>query len=129
MTTRALICDDDEFIVRLVSDILAAHGIEVTVAHDGVEAIRLFTAQTPDLVIIDFLMPWMDGLKVIQHIRQGTAKPDVPVILMSAISRAQIEDQDTPHFADYFIAKPFKVKKMERLVEEVLERIRATKST
>ena len=129
MTIRALICDDDEFILRIVSDLLSSRGIEVTIAHDGVEAIRMFATQPPDLVIIDFLMPWMDGLKVIQHIRQSGPRRNVPIILMSAISRAQIEDENTAHFADHFIAKPFKVKRMERLVEEALQKIKASKST
>jgi DNA-binding response OmpR family regulator len=120
MPLKALVCDDDTPIRNMVRDMLEAQGVEVIEAKDGQEALTVFMKEGIDLVIIDFLMPKVDGLQVIRNIRLSGERANVPVVLMSAISRSQILGDHPDLGPDHYINKPFKPKKMAKLLERVL---------
>ncbi len=124
MPLRALVCDDDTPIRNMVRDMLETHGFEVIEAKDGQQALSVFMKENIDLVIIDFLMPKVDGLQVIRNIRLSGERARVPVVLMSAISRSQILGDNPDLGPDYYINKPFKPKKMAKLIERVLRTLR-----
>jgi len=121
MPLKALVCDDDTPIRNMVSDMLQAQGVEVLEAKDGQEALSMFMKERIDLVVIDFLMPKVDGLQVIRNIRLSGERSRVPVVMMSAISKSQIMGDHPDLGPDYYINKPFKPKKMAKLLERVLK--------
>jgi chemotaxis protein histidine kinase CheA len=86
---RVLVADDSRVICDLVREILAGEGLEVTTAHDGVEAIALFDASPPDLVLSDVEMPKMDGLGLLGEIRRRSST--LPVIMLT--TRGSVEDR------------------------------------
>ena len=121
MSLKALVCDDDTPIRNMVGDMLKAQGVEVIEAKDGQEALSVFMKEKIDLVVIDFLMPKVDGLQVIRNIRLSGERARVPVVMMSAISKSQIMGDHPDLGPDHYINKPFKPKKMAKLLERVLK--------
>jgi CheY-like chemotaxis protein len=107
MVPTVLVVDDEKFIVELIADILAEEGYEVSCAGDGFEAEQVIDRNPPDLVIADLMMPRMDGVELIQHIRQRPER--IEVLLLSAVRKPG--NLDVP-----FLPKPFDV---DELVETV----------
>lgn len=79
---QILIVDDESDFIEIMSAIVASWGYEVSTAKDGKEALEILKAKKPDIIVLDYLMPGMDGVEVLKHIR-GKDK-DVPVIMFTA---------------------------------------------
>lgn len=102
---RLLLVDDDILVSGTIALVLEDAGHEVQVAHDGVGAFRLFKTAEFDLVIADFRMPFADGASLVDMIRNGEYRNDVPVIIMSgAVPREEALDKLN---VQAFIGKPF----------------------
>lgn len=116
---KILIADDEERIVKLVSDFLTASGYEVVCAADGREALDLFEKVGADLAIIDIMMPEIDGWAVTREIRK---KSDIPIIMLSA--RAEEFDLLTGFESgiDEYVTKPFSPAVLVKRVEALLKR-------
>ena len=116
---KILIADDEERIVKLVSDFLTASGYEVVCAADGREALDLFEKTGADLAIIDIMMPEIDGWAVTREIRK---KSDIPIIMLSA--RAEEFDLLTGFESgiDEYVTKPFSPAVLVKRVEALLKR-------
>jgi CheY-like chemotaxis protein len=120
MAIRALVCDDDAPIRHMVRDILESRGVEVLEAVDGLEALAIFSKEHVDLVVTDFLMPRVDGMQVVRGIRLAGERGQVPLVLMSAISRGHILEGQPDIVPDFYVNKPFKPKKMAKLLDRIL---------
>ena len=116
---KILSADDEERIVKLVSDFLTASGYEVVCAADGKEALELFDKTGADLAIIDIMMPEVDGWAVTREIRK---KSDIPIIMLSA--RAEEFDLLTGFESgiDEYVTKPFSPAVLVKRVEALLKR-------
>ena len=116
---KILIADDEERIVKLVSDFLTASGYDVVCAADGREALDLFEKTGSDLAIIDIMMPEIDGWAVTREIRK---KSDIPIIMLSA--RAEEFDLLTGFESgiDEYVTKPFSPAVLVKRVEALLKR-------
>lgn len=116
---KILIADDEERIVKLVSDFLTASGYDVVCAADGREALDLFEKTGADLAIIDIMMPEIDGWAVTREIRK---KSDIPIIMLSA--RAEEFDLLTGFESgiDEYVTKPFSPAVLVKRVEALLKR-------
>jgi two-component system, OmpR family, response regulator ResD len=125
MPITALVCDDDTSYRSVVRDILEGSGVRVVEARDGQEAMSVFMKEDIDLVVTDFLMPKVDGLQMIRNIRLSGDRGQVPVVLMSAISKSQILADHPELGPDHYINKPFKPKKMAKLLERVLHSLKS----
>ena len=79
-----LICDDDELLTELLEHRLGQRGYRTTVVRDGGEALASLTANPPDAVIMESMLPVHDGHEVLRHIRESSALKDLPVIILSA---------------------------------------------
>lgn len=107
MPRKILAVDDEKNIVKLVQMNLERHGFQVIAAYDGKEALQKIQDEKPDLVILDVMMPHMDGFEVLQTMRRNAATRDIPVIMLTAKS------QDTDVFrgwqsgVDLYLTKPF----------------------
>ncbi len=114
---RVLIIDDDVQLCRLVEIILTKEGATVFAASGGVVGLRKLYEIRPDLVILDVMMPQMDGWDVLDHIRRMT---DVPVIMLTVLDGTENEVRALHCGADDFITKPFDPRALVARVEAVL---------
>ncbi len=120
MAQTILVVDDEPHIVRLVRAYLEEAGFRVVTASDGQEALYVARHEKPDLVVLDVLMPRMDGLEFTRHIRR---ERDIPIIMLTA--RAEETDRivGLELGADDYVTKPFSPKEVVARVRAVLRRI------
>lgn len=118
-----LVADDDAPILRLVRAKLQADGFTVLTAMNGEEAVQIFDQERPDIVVLDLMMPVMDGFEAMQRIRQSS---NVPVILLTARSGAQDKIRGLDLGADDYITKPFNPDELSARVAAVLRRASGT---
>jgi DNA-binding response OmpR family regulator len=126
MKTKILIVDDDKHIVELIRLYLDKEGCELKTAFQGKEALDIFHVWTPDLVVLDIMMPEMDGWDVCQEIRRISR---VPVIMLTA--RGEVFDKvlGLELGADDYMVKPFDPKELIARVKAVLRRTRESDGT
>ncbi len=126
MAAKILVVDDEVKIVRVVADYLKAAGFQVIKAYTGKEALVAFRQEKPDLIILDLMLPEMDGLDVARIIRQES---DVPIIMLTA----RVEEADRVAGlelgADDYVTKPFSPRELVARVRAVLRRTGGDKST
>jgi two-component system KDP operon response regulator KdpE len=117
--TKVLVVDDDPALLPLIMNTFAREGYEVYSAGDGKEALREFFAHHPDLVILDIMMPRMDGWETCRRIREVS---EVPIIMLTA--RGQEEDvvRGLDYGADDYLTKPFSIKVLLAHARAVLRR-------
>lgn len=84
MNARILIVDDTEAVLESLEEYLLMEGYEVVTAQNGLQALEMVLAQTPDLIITDLLMPEMDGLELIQALRKKKETTATPILVFSA---------------------------------------------
>ena len=119
MAVSVLIVEDDRNIAELLQLYLEKEGYAVTVAHDGGQGLSKFRAIRPDLVLLDVMMPVMDGWAVCQAIR---AEGNTPVIMLTAKSQTDDKVQGLKTGADDYITKPFEMREVLARIEAVLRR-------
>ena len=117
---RILVVDDDVKAVELVKLYLSRDGYRVMTANDGLEALRLAQESHPDLIVLDLMLPGMDGLEICRTIRRES---DVPIIMLTA--RTTDEDKLTGlgMGADDYVTKPFSPRELAARVRAVLRRL------
>ena len=104
---KILVCDDDELLTELLQFRLEAKGFDVTVAGDGREALNSIRLAQPDAVVLDAMMPGIDGLEVLRQLREDAATRDIPVIMLTARKgERDIVDALRLGASDY-LGKPF----------------------
>lgn len=115
---RILVIDDDAAIAELVSINLEMAGYEVTQAYDGLKGQALAVQIQPDLVVLDLMLPKVDGFTVCQRLRRDRRTADIPVLMLTALGQTQDKVEGFNAGADDYLTKPFEV-------EEMLARVRA----
>jgi len=125
---RILIIDDDPVNVKILGDFLSRKGIEVERATDGEEALTQLAHKRPDLILLDVLLPKINGLDLCRRIKQGQSAP--PVFLMSAVYRSPSiqRDAQAEYGADAYFVKPFRIQDLWQHIEDKLgapERVKA----
>jgi len=121
-----LIVDDEKTIRDFVQKNLEVRGFRVVAASNGVEALEFFTAQNIDLVILDIMMPHMDGLETTNKIRHIST---VPIIILTALGEEADKVQAFDLGADDYLTKPFGVGELLARVKAVLRRSRWSETT
>ncbi len=116
---RVLVVDDDLPSVKMISFLLREEGYDVVTAKNGPEALRLVDEAAPDLVILDVMMPHMDGLEVCQRIRRRT---DLPIIFLSAKGETADRVAGLDLGADDYLPKPFEPAELLARVRAVMRR-------
>jgi CheY-like chemotaxis protein len=106
-SVKVLVCDDERFSVRLVQLTLERAGHEVIVAYDGDECLRMLQDFRPDLLVLDIVMPNVDGLEVLRNIRSSEALADLNVILVTARAQAEEIEDGYRAGANLVLTKPF----------------------
>ncbi|HSB79383.1 MAG TPA: response regulator [Candidatus Methylomirabilis sp.] len=108
MSERILVVDDEEVNRELVEAILSQDGFEVELAADGPEALARATANPPDLILLDVLMPGMTGLEACRRLKQTPATQAVPIIIVTAVAQVATKEAALTSGADDFMTKPIR---------------------
>jgi len=119
MVPRILIVDDERDFVELVQFRLAALGYEFIVATDGVQALSQARQFKPNLILLDILLPDLDGLSVCEILRRQPATKKIPIIFMSALSGDVTKRTVAMHAEDFF-TKPLDLARLERRITDLL---------
>jgi len=112
VSTKVLVVDDDEMMRKLVSQVVARQGMEVILASDGLEAVQLAAEQRPDLILMDVMMPNMDGFQACRRIRKNPDTAFIPIILLTAVDTLEQKVNGFEAGADDYLAKPFEPKEL-----------------
>lgn len=123
---KILIVDDDENIAELIALYLTKECFETAIVHDGEEALTQFAAFSPNLILLDLMLPGIDGYQVCREIRQ---KSDVPIIMLSAKGETFDKVLGLELGADDYIIKPFDSKELVARVRAVLRRFQVKETT
>lgn len=122
MATKALVIDDEEDYRLIISEVLRGAGLEVRAAADGADGLEQLKASPADVVLVDWMMPRMDGEHFCRAMRAQPALKDTPVIMLTVKQTAD-EELEALHFGvDDFIVKPFKSDELLARVRAVLRR-------
>jgi len=114
-TARVLVIDDDEHVLGLLTEVLTGEGYDVVGAMDGAAAVAAIRTQRPDLILLDLMMPVLDGWSFLELYRQLPG-PHVPVIVLTAAAQeARVEAEGR---ADSVVPKPFSVDRVLALVNQ-----------
>ncbi len=117
---RVLVVDDDVKTVELVKLYLNRDGYRVLTAYDGVEALRLAREGHPDLIVLDLMLPGIDGLEICRTLRQES---DVPIIMLTAKTTDQDKLTGLNLGADDYVTKPFSPRELAARVRAILRRL------
>jgi CheY-like chemotaxis protein len=114
-----LVCDDDELLRWVVADYLKGAGYEVLEAADGVQGMALVKARAPACVLMDLVMPVMDGLTALETLREEGH--ELPIIIMTATGGSDSARRARELGAQGYLHKPFELGEMGRAVQQALE--------
>ncbi len=120
VAARILLVDDDRGLLIPLAEQLRHDGFDVTTARDGEEALRRLDTAWPDLLIIDLLMPRMDGLTLAREVK---ARADLPIIVLSAIDAGDNKADLLDEFAEDYITKPYHYSELRARIQRVLRRV------
>lgn len=120
MTKKVLIVDDEPNIVISVEFLMRREGFEVLVARDGEEGLARIQAARPDLVVLDVMMPKLDGFEVCKAVRADPTLAKVRILMLTAKGRAAEISKGLALGADAYIPKPFATRELVAKVKELL---------
>jgi two-component system alkaline phosphatase synthesis response regulator PhoP/two-component system response regulator VicR len=121
MAKQILVVDDERHIVRLVEVNLSRAGYDVATAYDGVEALEKVEEEEPDMIVLDVMMPRMDGFEVLKRLQADPDTADIPVIMLTA------KAQDADIFRGWssgvssYLTKPFNPRELLTFVERIFQ--------
>lgn len=120
MKRRVLLAEDHPDMADLIKLGLMSLGYEVEVARDGLEAVEKAASERPDLIVMDMMMPVMDGFQATSRIRQNPKTKDIPVLAATALARPGDGKRCLMSGCNGYIAKPFTNKQLDAAVKKLL---------
>ena len=117
---RILVVDDEIYIVHILDFSLGMEGYEVLTALDGEQALEKARAEKPDLIVLDIMMPKLDGYETCKILKADAETKDIPVILLSAKGRNVDQKIGFEVGADDYITKPFSPRKLVERINAIL---------
>lgn len=121
MPKKILAVDDERHIVRLVQVNLERAGYEVVTAYDGKDALEKVASEQPDLVVLDVMMPYMDGFEVLQNLRKNQATRELPVIMLTAKAQDADVFRGWQSGVDCYLTKPFNPMELISFVKRIFK--------
>ena len=121
MPKKILVVDDEKHIVRLVQANLDRAGYTVVTANDGKEALEKVAEENPDLVVLDVMMPYMDGFEVLQNLRRNPGTRDIPVIMLTAKAQDADVFKGWQSGVDCYLTKPFNPMELLSFVKRIFD--------
>ena len=123
---KVLLAEDNEANIKTLSDYLKAHGFDITVARNGLEAIENVSCCTPDIVLMDIQMPKMDGLTAIRRIRQEIPQEQLPIIALTAFAMPGDRERCLSAGANEYLSKPVGLKSLVQRINTQIGRNNGT---
>ena len=127
MSEKVLVADDDPDILTVVKINLELDGFEVETAVDGEDALQKATSSPPNVIVLDIMMPRMDGLTALHRLRSQAATAAIPIILLTARGLPEDRVRGLELGADDYITKPFDITELAARVRAVLRRTQAAR--
>ena len=119
MAKKVLVVDDEKLIVKGIRFSLEQDGMEVDCAYDGEEALKMATENHYDMILLDIMLPKMDGFEVCQHIREFS---DMPIVMLTAKSDDMDKILGLEYGADDYITKPFNILEVKARIKAIMRR-------
>ena len=117
---RVLICDDDPVILRLLQVNLELEGYEVLLAQHGEDAVEIAQAQRPDLIILDIMMPRLDGYQTCERLKGDESTEAIPVVFLSAKAQQSDIEKGKAYGVSEYLTKPFDPNDLVGIVDRLL---------
>jgi len=121
---KIMIIDDEKDLVDFVKIRLEANGYQVVSAYDGEEGVVICLRENPDLVLLDILIPKIDGLKVCQALKKGPSTAGIPIIMLTAKDRTEDIKLAREAGADGYIIKPFDSATLLLNIKDQLDKVK-----
>jgi len=118
---KVLIVDDDPNILMSLEFLMRKNGYEVFIARNGSEAMELLEQNTPDLALLDIMMPDVDGYEICKHVKTSDQLKSCKIVFISAKTKESDIQKGYDSGADLYITKPFSTKNVVSKVKELLE--------
>ena len=119
---KVLVVDDEEYIQHILNFSFGAEGFDVLTASDGEEAIKKAKSVKPDVIVLDIMMPKMDGYEACKKLKSDPQTKNIPVILLTAKGRDVDRKLGTEAGADDYVVKPFSPGRLIERVEGIIKR-------
>lgn len=117
---KILIADDEHKIIMTLEYTFRKAGYEVFIARDGSEVLELLKEETPDIILLDIMMPMVDGFATLEQIRKDANLQHTKVMFLSAKNKESDIEKGLSLGADAYVTKPYSIKKLVQQVEELL---------
>lgn len=121
MPKKILVVDDEQDILSMLKMRLEASGYEILTASDGNAAYNTAKVENPDLIILDLMLPGMDGYQVCRLLKFDQKYNQIPVIMLTAKSQQEDKDWGAKVGADFYMTKPFEAKELLNKIKELLK--------
>jgi len=115
-----LVADDEEDIKVVLRMFLEAVGYEVVTAFDGLDALEQIKSTKPDVVLMDIMMPVIDGIEVVRQMKATPGIRDIPVVMLTAAAQSDMVERAIQAGAADYIVKPFEPETVQKAIEKVL---------
>ncbi len=119
-TKKILVVDDDPYILMSLEFLMKKNGFEVMVARNGTEALDIVEKQVPDIVLLDIMMPDVDGYAICKHIKSSKKLKEAKVVFMSAKSKETDIRKGYDLGASLYVTKPFSTRQLLKQVQELI---------
>jgi DNA-binding response OmpR family regulator len=117
---KILVVDDDPYILMSLEFLMKKNGYDVMVARNGTEALDIVEKQLPDVVLLDIMMPDVDGYEICRHIKASKKLKDAKVVFMSAKTKEADIKKGYDLGASLYITKPFSTREMIKQIKELM---------
>jgi two-component system alkaline phosphatase synthesis response regulator PhoP/two-component system response regulator VicR len=121
MPKKILVVDDERHIVRLVQVTLERAGYQVAVAYDGRECLQNVTKEKPDLIVLDVMMPHMDGFEVLQNLKANQETDSIPVVMLTAKAQDQDIFRGWQQGVEWYQTKPFNPMELLTVIKRIFQ--------
>jgi len=120
MPKRILVVDDDEMVLMALNELLTPEGYEVQTVLSGAEALEWLDQNGYDLLVLDIIMPEMDGFELCKRIRKQEEFKEIPIVFLTAKSREEDRATGLDAGANLFISKPISPEKLLRIISDTI---------
>ena len=125
--TKILIVEDEEILLTALSEELNQEGFDVLGAHDGIEGVGMAASEKPDLILMDLVMPRLDGIGALKEIKSNNEIKDIPVVILTNLSDYdKISDALSLGATDYLVKANYRLEELVNKIKTVLERKQPT---
>ena len=118
-----LIVEDEESLLKLESILLTSKGYRVTAVSDGTAALKSVAGDRPDLVLLDIMMPGIDGFEVCRRIKSDPLTASIPIVMLTAKKSTSDQTRGLEAGASAYVTKPFKSQKTAEVIEGLLAKV------